>query len=235
MRIFLSLIIFLAAALPLTARNLIDDLPRERPDLDSIYNEITDRTSPFYYPRLMDEFERNDTTMKLDKYRRLYLGAMLREDYDAYGPNATRTAMSTEIVSKPMLTRAECDSIIEKASAVLADNPFDLIQMYNLQRAYRSRGRTTLADVWNYKIRQILMAILSTGTGADEDNAWYVIHPSHEYILLNALGLTAKKHVFIEPYYEYILVTDSEGNDLGGFYFNIAAPIEEYWRKNPIE
>ncbi len=40
----------------------------------------------------MEEFERNDTTMKLDKYRRLYLGAMLSEDYDAYRPSAYQAA-----------------------------------------------------------------------------------------------------------------------------------------------
>lgn len=225
----------MAAALAAPAQTLIDNLPRERPDLDSIYNEITDRTSPYYYPRLMEEFERNDTTMKLDKYRRLYLGAMLREDYDAYRPAASQAPDPASVMDHPMLTRAECDTIIKYSTAALADNPFDLVRMISLSRALRARGRTSLADIWNYKIRQILLAILSTGTGADEDNAWYVIEPSHEYILLNALGLTAKKHIFIEPCYEYISVADAEGHDLGGFYFNIAAPLEEYWRKHPQE
>ena len=99
----------------------------------------------------------------------------------------------------------------------MADNPFDLVQMINLSRALRARGRTSLADIWNYKVRLLLMAILSTGTGTDEENARFVIEPQHEYILLNALGLTAKKHIFIEPCYEYISVADAEGHNLGGF------------------
>lgn len=235
MRLFSLISLLLLAALGMRAQTLIDNLPRERPDLDSIYTEITDRTSPYYYPRLMEEFERNDTVMKLDKYRRLYLGAMLREDYDAYRPSAYQAADPSELLSHPMLTRAECDTIIKYSSATLADNPFDLVQMINLSRALRARGQTALAEIWNYKIRQLLMAILSTGTGTDEENAWYVIEPQHEYILLNALGLLAKKHIFIEPCYEYISVTDTEGRDLGGFYFNIATPLEEYWRKHPQE
>lgn len=235
MRLLILLSLLIAAATGARSQTLIENLPREVPDLDSIYTEITDRTSPYYYPRLLDEFERNDTVMKLDKYRRLYLGAMLREDYDAYRPSTVRAEDPTSIINHAMLTKAECDAVIKYSSAALADNPFDLVQMLNLSRALRARGRTSLADIWNYKVRQLLMAILSTGTGADEENAWFVIEPQHEYVLLNALGLTAKKHIFIEPSYEYISVTDSEGHDLGGFYFNIAAPLEEYWRKHPQE
>jgi len=235
MRHIFSLILLCVGILGVSAQSLLDNLPRETPDLDSIYNEITDRTSPYYYPRLMEEFERNDTTMKLDKYRRLYLGAMLREDYDAYRPSGYHAADPAAQITGTMLTRQECDTIIKYANTALADNPFDLVQMVNLSRALRARGRTSLADIWNYKLRMLLTTILSTGTGADEENAWYVIEPQHEYILLNALGLTAKTHLFIEPYYEYIKVADTEGHDLGGFYFNIAAPLEEYWRKHPAE
>ena len=235
MRLLISLSVIIISALTAGAQSLIDNLPRERPDIDSIYSEITDRTSPYYYPRLMEEFERNDTTMKLDKYRRLYLGAMLSEDYHPYRPSTDQAADPSALLNRAMLTRAECDTVIKYSSAALADNPFDLVQMINLSRALRARGRTSLADIWNYKVRLLLMAILSTGTGTDEENAWFVIEPQHEYILLNALGLTAKKHIFIEPCYEYISVADAEGHNLGGFYFNIATPLEEYWRKHPQE
>ncbi len=235
MRLLLTITLLLISLAPLRSQTLMDNLPCERPDIDSIYIEITDRTSPFYYPRLMEEFERNDTVMKLDKYRRLYLGAMLAEDYDAYRPSAYRASDPSSLLNHTMLTRAECDTIISYATAVLADNPFDMVQMLNLSKALRARGRTSLADIWNYKVRMLLMAILSTGTGVDEENAWYVIEPQHEYILINALGLTAKKHIFIEPCYEYISVADASGRDLGGFYFNIATPLEEYWRKHPQE
>lgn len=232
MRLLLTSFICLLAASFAAADEPYDNFPREIPDLDSIYAEITDRTSPFFYPRLMDEFERNDTTMKLDKYRRLYLGAMFCEDYDAY--SGTRSWKSIDIMDKPMLTRVEYDSIIAKANAVLADNPFDLVEMFNLQRALRARGRTALADIWNYKIRHILLAILSTGTGADMENALYVIHPTHEYILLNALGLKATKYEFRAPYFDFIQATDADGHPVG-IYFNIQTPLEEYWRKNPPE
>ncbi|MBD5308694.1 MAG: DUF4919 domain-containing protein [Paramuribaculum sp.] len=234
-RLTILINITIAAALNLAAQISFDEIKREAPDLDSIYTEITDRTSPYYYPRLMEEFERNDTTMTLDKYRRLYLGAMLQEDYDAYRPSAYRERRKMPQFNARNLTGAECDTIIKYAAKALADNPFDLGEMLNMSRAQRSRGNNALADIWNYKLRMLLMAIISTGTGADEENAWYVIENSHEYILLGALGLTVKNHLFIEPCYEYISVTDPDGNALGGFYFNIQTNLEEYWRKHPAE
>ncbi|MCM1029654.1 MAG: DUF4919 domain-containing protein [Pseudoflavonifractor sp.] len=237
----LTLIMAFVAAMAAKAQIL----PPEQikvPDLDSIYNEITDRTSPYYYPRLMEEFERNDTTMKLDKYRRLYLGAMFMEDYDAYRPSAMHESDPMDAINHSMLTREECDTIIKFCNAALQDNPFDLVRMINLSRALRARGRTALSDVWNYKIRQILLAILSTGTGEDEENAWYVIEPQHEYVLLNAMGLIAKSAVFSKDIgspddgtevCEYVTITTPDGHDLGGVYFNIDKPLREYWRKNP--
>lgn len=237
MRHIISAIILAMAAsfLPAHAQTLLDKLPQETPDFDSIEVEITDRASPYYYPRLMEEFERNDTTMKLDKYRRLYYGALLREDFDPYRPSGAHTADPALHTNYSLLTREECDTIIRYSQNVLADNPFDLVQIYNLSRALKARGRTSLAEIWTYKLRQLLMAILSSGNGTEMETAWYVIEPQHEYILLNALGLTAKKQIFIDPCYDYITVTDSEGRDVGGFYFNISAPLEEYWRKHPTE
>lgn len=212
------------------------NIPVMRPDLDSIAEVIEDRTSPFYYPRLMEEYERNDTTMKLDKYRYLYLGAMFREDYDPYRPSHLSDPDPIDLVaSKSMLTRAECDTIISYCNAALLDDPFDLVRMHELIGALRARGRNALADIWQYKLRMIIWAILSTGTGLDEENAWYIIQPRHEYVLLNSLGLKVKKHTLDtrEEGVEYVTVTDFDGHDLGGFYFNMALPLEEFWRKNP--
>lgn len=236
MKRLILIILTLAALCQAKAQIAFDQIKREVPNLDSIQAEITDPASPYYYPRLMEEFERNDTVMKLDKYRRLYLGAMLQEDYDAYRPLAYREQnKAAGIYNHTNLTGAECDTIIKYANRALADNPFDLVQMLNLSRAHRGLGNHALAEIWNYKLRMILMAIISTGTGADEENAWYVIENSHEYVLLGALGLTVKNHLFIEPYLEYITVTDPEGNPLGGFYFNIQTNLEEYWRKHPVD
>lgn len=224
-----------ALLLPLIAGAQALSLERETPDYDKLYNEITDPGSHYYYPKLMAEFERNDTVMKLDKYRRLYLGAMFQEDYDAYRPAVRRTSPDMLGINSSMLTTAQADSIIALTEALLADDAFDMAAMLTLVKGLKARGRHALADIWTYKLRMLLTAVLSTGTGADEENAWHVTNPAHEYVLLNALGLTAKSHIFIEPCYEFIRVAGPDDQELGGFYFNIGTCLEEYWRKHPQE
>lgn len=226
--IFFSLLSFLTGS----AQNLLPSLKRERPDLEKIRQETYDRTSPYYYPRLMQEFQRNDTLMKIDKFRRLYLGYMFQEDYNPYRPSAYATRLEGEY-EKPELNRQECDSVIKYAEMSLANNPFDLKQMMYLMEALRVKGKINLANIWQYKLNYILMAIVSTGTGLSPDNAWYVIEPQHEYVLLNLMGYMVDDHQFIEPGYEFISVRDPAGQDAGGFYFDIKTILEEYYRKFP--
>ncbi|MCM1163630.1 MAG: DUF4919 domain-containing protein [Muribaculaceae bacterium] len=210
-------------------------LKREKPDLEQIRRATMDRTSPYYYPRLMQEFQRNDTLMKIDKYRHLYLGYMFCEDYNPYRSGERSITYDATFNRSKKLTRQECDSVIAYAELALADNPFNLGEMVMLINALRGKGKTNLANIWQYKLNYLLMAIVSTGTGLDEENAWVVTDPQHEYVLLNMMDYTVSDHVFYDPAYEYVTVVDSNGGDAGGFYFNIGPLLEEYYRKHPDE
>lgn len=231
--ILLACITLIALLLPSVAdaQNREVGFKREAPDMDAIRQAINDRRSQYYYPRLMEEYTRNDTLMKLDKFRHLYFGYMLQEDYNPYRPKSYPEFMRA-IFDKKDLTRQECDSVIKYSEIALQDNPFDLHRIINLISALKTKGKNNLAKIWQYKLDYILMAIVSSGTGADEDNAWYVIQPEHEYVLFNAMGLVVDNHVFHEPCYEYITATDSSGNK-SGYYFNIETLLEEYYRKFP--
>lgn len=216
------------------AQEILPQLKREKPDMEKIKSEVTNPSSKYYYPRLMAEFLTNDTLMKIDKYRHLYLGYLFQEDYTPYRSSEHPVTLSRALESDK-LSRSDCDKVINAALEALADNPFDLRQMMLLINAYREKGKTNLANIWQYKLNYILMAIVSTGTGLDEENAWYVIEPQHEYVLLNMMNYIVDDQIFYDPYYEFIKVTDPTGRDAGGFYFNIKNLLEEYYRKHPDE
>lgn len=233
MRKLLIILISLFITTGISAQG-INKLKREKPDLEEIKRTTLDKSSPYYYPRLMQEYLRNDTLMKIDKYRYLYLGYMFQEDYNPY--RSSQRSIQYNVVDKSRkLTRQECDSVIVYAEKALADNPFNLGEMVMLINALREKGKTNLANIWQYKLNYLLMAIVSTGTGEDEENAWYVIEPQHEYVLLNMMDFTVADHIFYDPCYEYITVLDSKGNKRGGYYFNIGRLLEEYYRKHPEE
>lgn len=231
--IILIIIAALTASTAFAAQTLFPEMKTEVPDLAKIRREVTDRTSPYYYPRLMEEFQRNDTVMKLDKYRRLYLGYMFQEDYDPYRQSYPVPSRVQSLYGRDNLSRAECDSVIRYAELSLGNNPLDLLQMQHMIKALNIKGNTNLARIWDYKLRYLLMAIESTGTGVDEDNAWYIVETQHEYVLLNQMGYLVKNHLFYEPSYEYIQVDDGDGQESGGFYFNIGPLLREYYRKHP--
>ena len=75
---FLTIILLVLMGVTASRADVLPQLKREKPDLDSIRIATLDRTSPYYYPRLMAEVQRNDTLMKIDKYRYLYLGYMVQ-------------------------------------------------------------------------------------------------------------------------------------------------------------
>lgn len=227
-------IVWLLSALSLSAQTDFARVKRFKPNFTEIKTAINDPASKYYYPRLMRQYESNDTLMKLDKFRYLYLGYAFQEDYNPYR-SAEPTENGALDLNRVQLTHEECLSVVADAQAALADNPFNLRQMSILISALRQLHRNGDANIWQYKFDYILMAIASTGTGADEENAWYVIEPQHEYMLLNAMGYTIINHLFYEPYFEYLTVADGEGKKAGGYYFNIHHVLEEYYRKFPEE
>lgn len=74
---------------------------------------------------------------------------------------------------------------------------------------------------------------MSTGTGLDEENAWIVINPMHEYNLINFQNHVVDAQEDRPPYYDYITIKDADKKDPKGFYFDVRYLLEEYNRKFP--
>jgi hypothetical protein len=204
----------------------------ERPNLDSIKQEVLDPKSRYYYPRLMAEYEKNETIMTLDAYRHLYYGYLFQEDFNPYRHSEV-SSKNESLYYKSNHTRAELDSIIGYAKEALNDNPFDLAQINFLIYAYRQRGKVNLANIWQYRLNHLLQAIVSSGTGLDKENAWYVINPSHEYNIINFQNAVATDQQYEEPYFDRIEVEKQQGKEHATYYFNIRNLLEEYYRKFP--
>ena len=204
----------------------------ERPDLEQIKRDVLDPKSPYYYPKLMERYEKNETVMNLQDYRHLYYGYMFQEDFNPYRHSEVSNK-NESLYYKNGHTRAELDSIITYAKEALADNPFNLSQMNFLIYALRARGKNNLANIWQYRLNHLLQAIVSSGTGADKDNAWFVIDPRHEYNIINFQNAVARQQEYEEPYFDRIDVDKKAGKEHASYYFNIKNLLEEYYRKFP--
>lgn len=209
----------------------------QKPDMEQIKKEVLDPASPYYYPKLVRAFESKDTSMTLDQFRHLYLGYVFQEDYNPYR-RSNYSSKVEELYFRDKHTHAECDTIIHYAELSLKDDPFDLRQMNFLIYAYREKKKNNLANIWQYKLNHLLEAIISTGTGLDEENAWVVINPQHEYNILNFHNYVVEAQEDRPPHYDYMRVVpkdNSKSEEPKGFFFNVLYILQEYYRKFPEE
>lgn len=211
----------------------------EKPDLEKIKEATLNPSSPFYFPKLMAKYTRNDTTMTNEEYRNFYLGYMFQEDYDPYR-TSPYSGVTDELRQKASHSKEEIDTIRKYAELTLRDNPFDLRQMSFLVHVLKEKRKDMSAKIWEYRLEHLLGAIKSTGTGEDEENAWYVIYPMHEYDMVQLLGYEATDAAFIEPGYDYLTVepdpeTAKRLRDkvAKGFYFNVKVLQDQYMLKHP--
>lgn len=212
----------------------------ERPDLDKIRQQTLDPDSPYFFPRLLEKYNRNDTTMTNEEYRNFYLGYMFQEDYDPYrvSPYSGKTEKLRE---RTKHTKAEIDTIKKYAELSLRDNPFDLREMSFLVHVLKEKKKNMSAKIWEYRLEHLLGAIKSTGTGEDPENAWYVIYPMHEYDIVQLQGYQAVDAQYIEPGIDYLLIEPEEETArrlrkkvAKGFYFNVQVIEEQYNLKHPM-
>lgn len=240
--IFISAVVSLSAVAVLGAApaNNKRKITVEKPNLEEIRKATLNPQSPYFFPKLMKKYESNDTTMTNDEYRYFYLGYMFQEDYDPYRVS-DYAGVTDHLRQKSTHTKEEIDTIRKYAQLALADNPFDLRQMSFLVHVLKEKRKDMSAKIWEYRLEHLLGAIKSTGTGEDQENAWYVIYPVHEYDMVQLLGYQATDAKFIEPGYDYLTVVPDENNKVkrdkivDGFYFNILVPQEQYELKHPEE
>lgn len=199
------------------------------PDMEKIEEAVRDSRSPYYYPDLLKKYFSNDTTMTLQEFRHLYLGYASQEDYNPYHTIEVPNHIE-QMYLQTVHTESECDSLIKYARKILADVPFDLRQINFLVYGLRQNGKNREADLWEYRLKGIINAILSTGDGKAPETAWFVISPTDEYNIVNRQGFTATEFIFVEPYFDYISI-ESNPLKIEGFYFNVKKLLKEYNRK----
>lgn len=214
-------LLFLAG--PVSAQDVI---VMEIPNLKKIEAAIRDFNSDFYYPTLMKRYVDNDTTLTMNEFRHLYLGYSFQEGYNPYRISPYIEKL-TPLYTLHEHTEKECDDIIKYATLAIGDFPFDLRQINMLIYAYKQKGMNHTAAVWEYKLRSIVNAILSTGDGKSPQTAWYVIYPTHEYDVVNRMGFTGAKYNFVEPSFDYLEVEKNLLN-VKGYYFNVSRILQEY-------
>lgn len=204
------------------------------PELSEIRRATLDPQSQYYYPKLMQMYQRNETVMTPLQYQYLYLGHMFREDYNPYRLTTYPPHVQAIYESDKELRRAELDTVIKYAQMALDNNPFDLQQMNRLIYAYEKKGKVNIANIWKFRLRNILQTIHSTGTGRDKEHAWTITYPLHAYAIFASDKTSIKSETF-DPEGYTVIETVAGNAKPTTYYFNYKPILEEYYRKFPEE
>ncbi len=216
-------------------------LSHVHPDMAKIKEASTDPASEFYFPRLMNKFFENDTSMTAEQYQYFYYGAIFQEDYDPYRISPFENEvkqLGPTYLKRDHLSKGECRRIISVAEKVLGDNPLDLRQLNYMVYAYKSLEKVNMAKIWASKLNKLLLTIASSGTGDNPESAWVVAYQAHEYDFFNLSGtqVTVTGSEFVEPYYEKVTVKVGKKDPKESeHYFDLHHMLEQYYLKHPEE
>ncbi|MGM9803002.1 MAG: DUF4919 domain-containing protein [Muribaculaceae bacterium] len=193
-------------------------------DFDNIKQETQDPNSQYFFPKLVKEFQSNDTTMTFEQYRYFYYGYIYQEDYNPFRESPF-SDMIENLYYKKEFTRAECDTIEKYAELSLDDNIFDLQQMEFYIFALKQKKKYARAAIRQYRLNHIIATILSSGNGTAE-SPWVVTSAMHEYYILNKLGYVAIEHKSMPGDIDFIAVKKKNDKSPEGFYFDASKIIE---------
>ncbi|WP_298473213.1 DUF4919 domain-containing protein [uncultured Maribacter sp.] len=200
----------------------------EKPDYKAIEKNIAEQSSNLFYPNLMDRFLKADSTLTLKEKRHLYYGYSFQENYSPYSRSDFADSLRVILQLKTHDILA-FKKIITFGDSVLVKNPFALrtlnYQLYALDKTDNIRGYRKKMKQFN----MIIDALLSSGNGTTKEESFYVIYTSHEYDLLNILGLTFGGSQSLIEHYDYLELAEGE-TKIKGLYFDVT-PCLNYMSK----
>jgi hypothetical protein len=189
-------------------------------DYERLREVISDSTNPLYYPKLMERYTQNDTTLSLDEYRCLYYGYTFQNRYNPYWYSKQSERLNS-VYAKESIRSNDCDTIIKYATLSIEDNPFDMRQIKMLGYAYHLKGNDSMSVKWYIKKIGITDAILSTGDGRKCESGFSVILTSHEYEILQLFKLEFKKQSLSKDCHCDCMTVENSLHEIDYIYFDI--------------
>lgn len=223
------LIFLLTVSFGVARAQTADSIAVAAPDYPKIIAAVADVTSPYYYPKLMTRYEKGDTTLTLDDFRHLYYGY---PEQRGYKPLLTSPYADSLEMAFGKKTRPEANDyrrIVGFAREILKEEPFSMRDMNVLAFAYQMLDEPDKAAVQMFKIRGVLNAIRSTGTGLAEESPWYVIYMRDAQDVLNLIGAKFTKFIILTRTVEFAPVYNMPNKRNKGYYFDYS----EVYKRRP--
>ena len=198
----------------------------EKPDYEQIKQNIEDKQSNFYYPKLWDRFQQGDSTMTLDEKRHLYYGYVFNENYAPYGSSSKYDSdKANAILNKENPTKKEWETLISMFNEALKVEPFHCRYIFYQAIAYQALNKQIEVQKNYKKINCIYDAMVSTGDGLSKERAIHVIAVYNEYDHLFLNYLSSRGQSLVDGGYDVLYLFSNE-DGLEELWFDISQPFK---------
>jgi tetratricopeptide (TPR) repeat protein len=194
-------------------------------DYTLIEKEVKDSTSFYYYPRIIELFNKN-IELTPEEYVFLYYGNVYYENYNPYG--GTEYSKSFEQLVREKKYR-EALPLGEKS---LEMNPVDLDVLYNMLVCYHYLEIKDSARIYANKYYTFIDVIIASGDGKSIETAFVVNCVNDEYQITNNFELQVKGQALLNDGPTDLLYINTKGQKkvkgqkkITEVYFNIS----KYW------
>jgi hypothetical protein len=194
-----------------------------RIDFDKIRRNISDSTSHFYYPDLLNRIWANDTTLTQSEYKHLYYGSVFQSSYHPYGSSFNKKEF-TELYEK-----ADYAASVERGLLVMRENPVDIEVILKMLFSYIELNNGAMARIYTIHYFGFLDVIYGSGDGESIETAYVVISVDDEYRVVGDLELSVRQQYLIED--TDLLIFEKKGQrkirgkKIKQLYFNVHMPL----------
>jgi len=188
-------------------------------DFDAIKAQTTDVNSIFYYPKLMDRFQNNDSTLKLTDYQYIYYGFIFDSRYNPLDINPLEDSLAKSYKS------GQYEKSLLFAKQILESDPVNVEIIFTLSYIYKKMGNSDLATKISKKARKIIATIVQSGDGQTLETGLVVINQRDEYQVANELKLQRSTNL-ITGNCNFVRYLSPNTFDIESLYFNIEKPLQ---------
>ena len=194
------------------------------PNYELIEKATKDKTSNSYYPKLLQRFKQNDTTLTAREVHLLYYGRFFQDGMaNPFGGASQHIDSIRAINAKQEQTDNDRRQLMSYYLDDLEQEPFALNTLYALYAT-----STMLHDptriYYDKKLEMLVGTILATGDGKTAKSGWHVGSVADEYAILGVLGLKSVSQS-LRGHCDYMALQENE-RGLTGVYFDIAKILE---------
>ena len=179
------------------------------------------------YPRIVERFVNNDTTLTLNELSLLYYGSAFIPGYDALQEERILDAGSS------LARREKYDLAIGLFDNFLGRNPACLRGLLEKGYTHWLTKDSLIAEPTYQRYYQLLQVPLKSGTGESPEKAFVLRSIQDEDLVLNELGWLIQGESLLERNGQYFnkanCIKEDNQNTTRDFYFNVDLPLK--WGK----